>query len=155
VASFVNKQIDQAKQEATAQGLTPMEDPQENDAVAVGTVYAQDPAAGQKIDKGGQVKLTFNKGKGQVDLPNVVGQPAATANTTLAQLGLQSQVVQQESDQPVGTVLAQDPAAGKVNAGSTVKLTVSQGKGQVAVPNVTGLDVVTATSQLSTAGLVV
>jgi serine/threonine-protein kinase len=36
-----------------------------------------------------------------------------------------------------------------------VKLTVSKGKGQVAVPNVGGLDVVTATSQLSNAGLVV
>ena len=155
VTDFMNKQIDQAKQEATAQGLTPVEDPQENDAVAVGIVYAQDPAAGQKVDKGGQIKLTYNKGKGQVALPNVVGQPVATANAALAQLGLQSQVVQQESDQAVGTVLAQDPAPGNVDAGSTVKLTVSQGKGQVAVPNVTGLDVVTATSQLSTAGLVV
>jgi serine/threonine-protein kinase len=155
VASFMNKPIDQAKQEVTAQGLTPLEDPQENDAVAVGLVYAQDPPAGQRLDKGGQVKLTFNKGKGQVDLPNVVGQPVANANAALAQLGLQSQVVQQESDQPVGTVLAQDPAPGKVDAGSTVKLTVSQGKGQVGVPNVTGLDVVTATSQLSNAGLAV
>ena len=64
-------------------------------------------------------------------------------------------MTEQESDQPAGTVLAQDPAPGKVDAGSTVKLTVSKGVGQVAVPNVANLDVVTATSQLSTAGLAV
>ena len=52
-------------------------------------------------------------------------------------------------------MLAQDPAPGKVDAGSAVKLTVSKGVGQVGVPNVANLDVVTATSQLSTAGLVV
>src|SRR5262249_39214776 len=39
------------------------------------------------------------------------------------------------------------------DTGSTVKLTVSKGVGQVAVPNVNCLDVVSATSQLSAAGL--
>ncbi len=108
----------------------------------MGVVYAQDPAAGQKIDKGAQVTLTYNKGKGQVDLPSLVGQPIAAANATLAQLGLTAQPTDAESDQPVGTVLTQDPVPGKVDAGSVVKLTVSKGKGQVAVPNVGGLDVV-------------
>jgi serine/threonine-protein kinase len=99
-----------------------VEDPQENDAVAVGIVYAQDPQPGQKVASASQVKLTYNKGKGQVDLPNLVGQPVAQANATLAQLGLTGQVTEQESDQPAGTVLAQDPAPGKVDAGSAVKL---------------------------------
>jgi serine/threonine-protein kinase len=152
---FRNKTIDQAKQEAQAQGLVVAEDPQENDAVAVGIVYAQDPPAGQKVDTASQVKLTFNKGKGQVDLTNLVGQPVAQANAALAALGLTGQVTEQESDQPAGTVLAQDPAPGKVDAGSTVKLAVSKGVGQVSVPNVANFDVVTATSQLSTAGLAV
>jgi beta-lactam-binding protein with PASTA domain len=151
-----NKPIDQAKQDVQAQGLVAVEDPQENDAVAVGVVFAQDPPAGQEVESGSQVKLTFNKGKGQVDLPNLVGQPITQANGALSALGLTPQVTEQESaDQPAGTVLAQDPAPGKVDAGSTVKLTVSKGVGQVAVPNVANLDVVTATSQLSTAGLAV
>ena len=155
VIDFTNKQIAEAKTAAQAQGLVPVEDPQENAAVAVGVVYAQDPAAGKEIAKGSEIKLTFNKGPGQVDLPNLVGQPVAQANATLAQLGLTGAPTEQESTQPAGTVLAQDPAPGKVNVGSTVKLTVSKGVGQVGVPNVSGLDVVTATSQLSSAGLVV
>ena len=48
VLSFMNKPIDQAKQQVQAQGLLALEDPQENDAVAVGVVYAQDPAAGRR-----------------------------------------------------------------------------------------------------------
>jgi serine/threonine-protein kinase len=132
-----------------------VEDPQEDDAVAVGIVYGQDPQPGAKVASASQVKLTFNKGKGQVDLPNLVGQPVAQANATLAQLGLTGQVTEQESSQAAGTVLAQDPAPGKVDAASAVKLAVSKGVGQVSIPNVANLDVVTATSQLSTAGLVV
>ena len=155
VLDFTNKPIADAKAAVTALGLTPQEDPQENQAVATGMVYAQDPPVGREVDKASTVKLTFNKGKGQVDLPNLTGQPIATVTATLGQLGLTPQVTEQESDQPPGTVLAQDPQPGKVDAGSAVKLAVSKGVAQVTVTNVANLDVVTATSQLSTAGLVV
>ena len=50
-------------------------------------------------------------------------------------------------------VLAQDPPPGKVDVGRTVVLTVSAGKGIVAVPNVANLDQVTAAAQLTTAQL--
>ena len=50
-------------------------------------------------------------------------------------------------------MLAQDPQPGKVDVGRTVMLTVSAGKGTVAVPNVANLDQVTAAAQLAAAGL--
>jgi serine/threonine-protein kinase len=155
LTNFTNQPIAQAKQAVTALNLVPDEDPQVNDAVKVGFVYAQNPAPGAKVAAGSHVKLTYNKGRPPVDLPNLVGQDVQAATATLTQLGLKVTTNQTESNQPSGTVLSQSPAPGKVAAGSTVTLTVSKGVGQAAVPNVNGLDVVTATSQLVSAGFTV
>jgi eukaryotic-like serine/threonine-protein kinase len=153
VVNVVGMTVDQAKQQLSAQGLQAQDDPQDAGTTPPNVVFNQEPKADAKVDKGSAVKLSYVKAKAQVDLPNVVGQNLQQAQATLQQLGLAVQTTEQEATQPAGTVLAQDPAPGKVDAGSTVKLTVSKGVGQVAVPNVNGLDVVTATSQLSSAGL--
>jgi eukaryotic-like serine/threonine-protein kinase len=155
VVNVVGMPVDQAKQQLSAQGLQVQDDPKETGTTPPNVVFAQDPAAAVKVDKGSAVKLSYVKAKAQVDLPNVVGQNLQQAQATLQQLGVAVQTVEQEATQPAGTVLAQDPAPGKVDAGSTVKLTVSKGVGQVPVPNVNGLDVVSATSQLTGAGLAV
>jgi serine/threonine-protein kinase len=116
-------------------------------------VYQQSPQPGT-VQVGSTVKLTFSPAAQQVDLPNLVGQTTDQAKQALAGLGLVPELLPKEdATQPAGTVLAQDPAAGKVNAGSTVVLTVSAGKGTVAVPNVANLDQVTAAAQLAAAGL--
>jgi len=153
VVNVVGMPVDQAKQQLSAQGLQVQDDPQDTGTTPPNVVFQQDPKADVKVDKGTAVKLSYVKPKAQVGLPNLVGQPLQQAQATLQQLGLAAQTTEQESNQPAGTVLAQDPAPGNVDAGSTVKLTVSKGVGQVAVPNVNGLDVVSATSQLSAAGL--
>ncbi len=153
--NFVGQPVDQAKQSLAALGLVAQDDPQDTGATPPNQVFAQAPPAGDKVDKGSTVKLSYVKAKAQVALPNLAGQPITQAQATLQQLGLAAQTVEQESDQPAGTVLAQDPAPGKVDAGSTVKLTVSKGIPQVAIPNVNNLDVVSATAQLTGAGLVV
>jgi eukaryotic-like serine/threonine-protein kinase len=153
VVNVVGMTVDQAKQQLSAQGLQAQDDPQDTGATPPNVVFNQDPLPDAKVEKGSAVKLSYVKAKAQVDVPNVVGQNLQQAQATLQQLGLAVQTTEQEATQPAGTVLAQDPAPGKVDAASTVKLTVSKGVGQVAVPNVNGLDVVTATSQLSSAGL--
>ena len=155
VVNVVGMTVDQAKQQLAAQGLQTQDDPQDTGTTPPNVVFAQDPKADAKIDKGTAVKLSYVKPKAQVALPNVVGQPLDQAQATLQQLGLTVGTAPQEATQPAGTVLAQTPPPGNVDAGSKVTLTVSTGVGQVAVPNVNGLDVVTATSQLTGAGLVV
>jgi beta-lactam-binding protein with PASTA domain len=56
---------------------------------------------------------------------------------------------------PVGSVVAQIPAAGKkVKRGSQVSIQVAVGSGKVTVPSVTGVTPVTADTQLRAAGLV-
>jgi len=155
VVNVVGMTVDQAKQQLAAQGLQAQDDPQDTGTTPPNVVFAQDPKADAKIGKGTAVKLSYVKPRAQVALPNVVGQTLDQAQATLQQLGLTVQTVPQEATQPAGTVLAQTPPPGNVDAGSKVTLTVSSGVGQVAVPNVNGLDVVTATSQLTGAGLVV
>jgi beta-lactam-binding protein with PASTA domain len=155
VLNVVGMAVDQAKQQLSAQGLQAQDDPQDTGTTPPNVVFQQDPKADSKVTKGSAVKLSYVKAKAQVDLPNVVGQPLAQAQAALQQLGLTVQTTEQEATQPAGTVLAQDPAPGKVDAASAVKLTVSKGVGQVGIPNVNGLDVVSATSQLSAAGLAV
>src|SRR5690606_2939665 len=60
-------------------------------------------------------------------------------------------VKQQDSDQPEGTVLSQDPAAGtNVDSGSRVNIAVSNG--QVSIPDVVGQSRAQATSTLQNAG---
>ncbi len=117
-----------------------------------GTIIAQQPAAGDSLQKGQSVNVTFSSGLEQQTVPQLINltQQAAQQALTDAGLGLGA-VVEQPSSQPAGYVIAQDPAAGaQVDGGSTVSITVSSG--QVAVPNVVGASEAQARSDLAQAG---
>ena len=63
-------------------------------------------------------------------------------------------MAEQESDEPEGDVISQNPAGGtEVSKGETVTITVSTGKPQVDIPDVIGLSERTASSRLKSAGL--
>jgi eukaryotic-like serine/threonine-protein kinase len=66
-------------------------------------------------------------------VPSVVGLPEAEARTTLEREGLEAEVVgTEESAEPEGTVIAQDPEAGtQLAAGAVVSLTLSAGEPEV------------------------
>ena len=99
---------------------------------------------------------------GPVTVPNVVGQPLATAESTIEGAGLVVGAVTQQSSATVaaGSVISQNPAASVgVSAGSAVHLVVSTGPaptpGPVQVPGVVGLTQAAATTAIESAGLVV
>ncbi len=72
----------------------------------------------------------------QVGVPNFVGSTLDASRVTADSLGLELVETAQESDQPIGTILAQDPAADtKVDKGSQVTVTVATGTETVAVPD--------------------
>ncbi|HKG17939.1 MAG TPA: Stk1 family PASTA domain-containing Ser/Thr kinase [Solirubrobacteraceae bacterium] len=125
-----------------------------SDAVAAGQVTRTVPPGGSLADRGSTVKLYVSSGPGQVIVPTVVGQDQAGAQATLANSGLKVSAVSQESDQPAGTVLSQDPGAGTtINKGSTVTIVVAREANRVTVPGVVGEDEGSASSTLSAAGL--
>ncbi len=91
----------------------------------------------------------------KVAVPQVVGDPYQTATSKLVQVKLVAEVVRQPSDTvPEDEVISQNPTAGtEVSQNSTVRLFVSAGPTAVTVPDLKGLTVQEAQSQLSDQGL--
>jgi serine/threonine-protein kinase len=119
-----------------------------------GTVVATDPAAGAEVPKAGQkVALSVAK-EPDIAVPNVVGQPAQTAQQLLQQAGFQVSVQSEASDSvPSGRVTRTDPGANaKVKKGSAVTMFVSTGPQMVEVPNVVGRTQAQAVQTLQAAG---
>ncbi len=107
-----------------------------SDSVAEGTVISTSPAGGESITKGRTVTVTVSKGASGVAVPKLVGLQRDAAEAALQKLGLTAEVVEQETSQPPGTVMKQDPPTGtRVDEGATVKLTVAKARPEV--PDVT------------------
>jgi serine/threonine-protein kinase len=119
-------------------------------------VIAQDPAAGDKTDKGNVVNIVVSTGKPKTTVPDVRGKQATDAVAALADAHLKAKVVKINSDQPPGQVLAQDPKPGiKVVEGTKVRINVSNGPQPIAVPSVVGESFASASSALQGAGFAV
>ena len=124
-----------------------------NGDVEEGYTYDQEPDPGQKLQKGSIVTVFVSTGRRKVTVPPLVGKTRDDAVKQLTSLALDAKVVEVNSDKPGGVVTAQDPRPGVVLvAGSTVRVNVSKGQKEVAVPNVVGSQVDIATAQLNTAG---
>lgn len=92
-----------------------------------GTVVSQSPPAGTQVDPGARVRLAVSKGTGLVDVPALVGMTRAEAVAELEGIALEANVVEVPSSEPAGTVVAQNPPAGRLRQGEAVRLNVSAG----------------------------
>ncbi len=111
-----------------------------------------EPAAGSSVARDSNVTLYVSSGK--VDLPELRNMSATEAQQQLIVLGLVADVQQVETNEhDPGTVFEMSPLPGLVDQGSVVTLRVAAAPSTVAVPNVVGDDVATATSKLTGAGL--
>lgn len=91
-----------------------------------GYVLNQNPQAFSTVDVG--TKVSVEVSTGVVEVPAVVGFTQSAATSALSRAGMDISVVTTTSDQPVGIVIAQDPAGGtQVKKGTTVTITVSTG----------------------------
>jgi beta-lactam-binding protein with PASTA domain len=120
-----------------------------------GTIVAQTPAGGTEVREGATVRLEIARAPTvqRVEVPDVVGSAAAAARRQLRSAGLRVTTTSVVSQEPAGTVIAQSPRGGaELREGGTVKLTVSTGPAEVEVPDVTGQDEASATSELERAG---
>jgi serine/threonine-protein kinase len=99
----------------------------------VGTVVAQRPVAHVVVGRGAVVRLSISRGPNaaaEVSVPNVIGELTDVARQHVTNAGLVSKVAYVHSLQLVGTVVAEEPAAGaRVAAGKQVTLAVSNGPG--------------------------
>jgi beta-lactam-binding protein with PASTA domain/predicted Ser/Thr protein kinase len=118
-----------------------------------GSVIAQKPKAGTKVDEKTTVRINVSSGPKPIGIPDVRGSSFETAASQLQALGFAVAKQESDSDQAKGTVIDQTPAANNfAPRGSTVTLTVSKGPTTTGVPNVENEDEQTARSQLEASG---
>lgn len=130
VPDVVGQLVDAAKTAVSNAKLTPRVT-EVFSAQPVGTVVAQDPAAGTVVGRSATVLLSVSKGPQPVTMPFVVGQQIGSAYATLAGLGLSVNVTSAFSTTiPAGEVMTQSPAFGTLLIPATAPpadLTVSAG----------------------------
>ena len=115
--------------------------------LARGTVLSQNPAPGSRVARGTTIFFTVSKGPRLVTVPAVQGFKEAKAVRALAAAGLSAVPKLVPSAEPVGTVVAQSPPAGKkVKRGSRVRINVSTG----AAGTTPGTTTVTTTTTTAT-----
>jgi eukaryotic-like serine/threonine-protein kinase len=119
-------------------------------------VLSQKPGGGEKLKKNGTVQLRVSKAT--FTMPTLAGKPRAEAVNELIGVGLQDPnngIENQEvdSDQPPGTVVGSNPAAGAdvPKIGQKVTLQIAR-EPQIAMPNVVGQESQTAQQLLQQAG---
>ena len=93
---------------------------------SIGIVLAVDPVGGSTLTAGTGVTLQI--ANGNVAVPNLVGQSAIQARTTLTQAGfLMREIYSYDANQAVGIVLAQAPAPDtQLQIGSQITVTINK-----------------------------
>ena len=120
----------------------------------VGEVFAQRPGAGAQVKKGQTVAISVSGGPARKAVPNVKDLPLAQAQKQLKAAGFKWSVKRVASSRPKGVVTNQAPVAGVTAiSGTTVQLSVSNGKKPVVVPSVVGMTQGAAVTALTKLGL--
>ena len=141
VPSVVNMSIDIAQEQLAALGLIVVPNEIPKDGIAPGVVYDQSPAAGATFQTGDSVILTFTPRAGTIMVPPIQGLLYDAAVSEAAAVGLTIEIAEERVDPttPAGQIISQDPAATvMLPAGTAIRVVVSKGGPEVAIPNVEG-----------------
>ncbi len=138
----------------TAAGLAPVVQTTASSTVPLGHVISTVPRAGTALTRGSPVTVLVSSGPQTVPVPDVRGELQTAAAQALVNAGLKiGAVTEQDSSQPPGTVLSQDPAAGSlVPPDSVVNLTVARQPQQLTLINVVNSGAAQAGAELGAAG---
>ncbi|MDE0269066.1 MAG: PASTA domain-containing protein [Acidimicrobiaceae bacterium] len=124
----------------------------ENAAVDEDTVFAQDPPAGQRVERGELVTITVSRDELHI-VPSVEAHNVVKARELLEEAGYRMLTLSEVSQAEVGIVFNQEPAAGaKLRQGNAVTVYVSTGPGLVFIPDVRGLANLEAIERLTDMG---
>ena len=120
-----------------------------------GVVVSQDPSARAEADEGSEIDLGVSRGPGQQVVPDVENLPQRQALQQLNDSGFDvAQDLEPSSSVAKGRAIRTSPKANEViPKGTEVRLFISSGPPQVAVPGVVGDDEDVARGELEDAGL--
>lgn len=150
VSDVVGKTYEEAFTTLTEQDLLVLKTLEISSTVPEGTVISTDPPAGEQVGPKTTITVLVSSGQELSLMPDVSGMTEQDAILAITNAKLVLGAITQ-SDSPTiakNLVLSSDPAANtQVPAGTVVNLVVSTGS--VLVPDVVGLDLSDATSQLT------
>jgi eukaryotic-like serine/threonine-protein kinase len=129
VPDVTGESEENARSALEAAGLTVETNQQESEDQEPGTVLDQDPAAGERVQRGASVTITVAQAPPPVEIPDVVGDQADAAEATLDDAGFDVRVRQEDTDsaEEDGVVIDQNPAGGEErDAGSRVTIVVGR-----------------------------
>lgn len=141
VPDVAGMERNEAAEELQAAGfLIGEEEEQPSEEVEAGRIIRTIPEANKMRDRETKIQLLISSGKQSIEFQDYVGRDI---EQTLGLLGEAYKSVKQTeefSDEPEGTILAQEPEAGEevIASETDVELTVSKGKDLRAVENLTG-----------------
>ncbi|MEX1091829.1 MAG: Stk1 family PASTA domain-containing Ser/Thr kinase [Acidimicrobiia bacterium] len=123
--------------------------------VDANNVIRTNPAGGTEAEVGSTIDVFVSSGSEETQVPPLIGQTLANAETLLAAAGL---VVGEVTERPdaefaEGVVVGQTPSSGLVPVGTPIDLVVSTGPELVAIPELVGLTERDATALLQDLGL--
>ncbi len=149
VPDVVGKPTGEATQILADEQLQTKERRTFSDNVAAGRVARTEPAVGARVECQSVVNVFTSRGAQLVTVPDVLGQQESTAEAAVRDVGLVPNVETENSDEPEGTVIGVDPGPGsRLETGTEVVLSVSNGAGTVVVPSVIGQPEDTAVATL-------
>jgi serine/threonine protein kinase/beta-lactam-binding protein with PASTA domain len=156
VPDLAGKTSPEAAAAVQAAHLTPREaESRFNDVISTGLVIDQFPPANTSITETSVVTYAVSLGPESVEVPDVTGLSAASAQSELERAGFQVKV-EQEASQTMseGFVIRSEPRPpARPPHGDTITIFVSIGN-KVVMPDVTGLSENEAKQRISAAGLV-
>jgi beta-lactam-binding protein with PASTA domain/tRNA A-37 threonylcarbamoyl transferase component Bud32 len=142
VPSVEGLSVDEATEILVEAGFTVDRLDQESEDVAKDIVIAQSVPSTEERPQGSTIVLTVSVGRGEVTVPDLVGQDIGDARVALAREGLLDEIAREFSDQfAENTVIRTEPAADEtIEKGSVVRVVVSDGPESAIVPSLASLD---------------
>jgi len=122
----------------------------------VGIVVSQDPAPPMSVKENSSVTIVVSKGQQQIKMPNLMSLSENVAKDRLNIDKFTYRIEKRKDDSaPAGVVIEQFPAPDTlvVPSQTEVRLVVSEGKKEVKMPDIIGLDINAATVKLIRYGL--
>ena len=154
VPDVVDQPVGEAIDELEDAGFMVKPERETSADVDEGNVIRSSPSAGLRAKRGSTVTIIVSTGPKLVTVPDVTGLTEDSARSELEAAGLVVDTEFEESDAEEGTVISEDPGPGsRVEEGERITIGISEGPGDVSVPNLIGQSREAALRNLSAADL--
>ena len=155
VPDEIGKESEKAADELAGMGLTVKTDTAYSEKYKKGFVMKQSIPPEQNVDEKTEILLTISLGSKPVEVGDYKKKKAEKIKKELEEQGISvSMESEYSSSVKKGYIISQSVKSGeKIYTGDKIMFTVSKGKEQVKVPDITGLSQAKASSELENAGL--